>query len=198
MEHRTDRIRLPKDIYMDFIQKWVSKNKGTKIVKQKGRRCVPYELHDESGEVLLTFTRWCNIVNTMIFEARDRIVNGEALLMPYLGVIHGKRIERNFRNRHINWAETKKQPKVYNKELDKVVYARKIYYTEEDYCRIGWTRTNAATMQKTNLRRFKFVPTSSNTQGKRGFKTQFSNAQYKDPLLKLKYIYYPYKPIHGA
>jgi hypothetical protein len=198
MELKTDRIHLPKDLYMHFISTWVKANKDTKIVKIKGRRCVPYELHDDKGEVLLTFTRWSNIVNTFIFEARDRIVDGEALTMHQLGVIHGRRVERNFRNKHINWAETKKQPKVYNETLGREAYVRKIYHTEDDYCRIGWERRNAARTSNNQLKKFKFVPTSSNTNGKRGFKTQFSTAQFNNPRLKLKYIFYPYKLMHGT
>jgi len=178
---------------MDFIQRYMLKNKGSKIVKVPGRRCVPYELHTDAGEVLLTFTRWCNIVNTFIFDARERIVDGEALSMPCIGVIHGKRVQRNFRNKHINWCETKKQPMVYNPQTGRTSYAHKIYYSEDVYCRIGWTRTEAKTMSRTQIRRFKFVPTSSNSQGKRGFKTQFSSAQYNNPVLKLRYMYYPYK-----
>lgn len=195
MELKTSRTHLPKDLYMNFIGRWVKANKGTVIVKVKGRRCVPFELHDETtGEVLLTFTRWCNIVNTFIFEARDRIVDGEALTMSNLGVIHGRRVERNFRNKHINWKETKKQPRVYSETLGREAYVRKIYHIEDDYCRLGWERISATRNHfNKELKRFKFVPTSSNTTGKRGFKTQFSNAQFSNPALKLKYIFYPYK-----
>jgi hypothetical protein len=185
MEPKTSRILLPKDIYYAFIRQCEQRYPGTKVVKLNlRRRAIPYELHDESGTILLTFDRWFNIMTVFFAEAREKIIQGERLSLYQGGFIHAKRIERNFRNKRVNWKETMRGEMRFDEEKQKNVPVRKVYYTEEDYCRIGWSA-------KGHVPGYKFSPTNS-SKSKVGFKQQFSQHLIRNPHLKLSYIYYPY------
>jgi ribosomal protein L14E/L6E/L27E len=188
MELKTSRTLLPKHIYYAFLQQCEGRYPGTKIVKLNvRRRAIPYELHNEEGLVLMTYDRWFNMMTSFFAEARTRIIYGERLSMYVGGWIHGKRIERNFRNKRVNWKETMKTGTKWDEEKQKIVPNMKVYYTEPEYCRIGWSARSVA------QRNYKFVPTNSSKM-KRGFKQQFSKALTDNPNLKLSFIFYPYKP----
>jgi hypothetical protein len=186
MEPKTGQILLPKDIYMDFIRTAVQANPKLQIVKLRNRKVVvPYVL--VNGEtVVMTYSRWFNAIAVYLGKARERVIEGDRFRMGNIGWLHAKRIERNFRNKQINWKLTNSQEKIFDKEKQKWVPACKVYYTGDDYCRIGWTQRRGHAML------YKFLPTNSSLKHV-GFKQQFSNANMQNPALKLRYIYYPYK-----
>lgn len=187
MEPRTSRTLLPKQIYLDYIQKYAASHPDTRVVKLVGRRAMPYELR-RGATVVLSFDRWYNIMGSFFYQARERIIGGERLSMGHIGWIHGKRIERNFKNKCINWKQTNAQPKVYSPEKDKMVPVRKVYFIEDEYCRIGWSCRKKDNMQ------YRFVPTHSSRKCP-GFKQQFSLALMNTPALKYRYTFHPvYRP----
>lgn len=185
MEPRTDRILLPKHLYYAFLQHQVSRNPSWRIVKRNQSRAMPYELVDGLNQTLLTYNRWFNIMNVFFAHARVRVIDGYRLDMFGMGYIHGKWIERNYRNKRINWKATVAEGTVYDEEKGKNVFKKKVYFTEPDYCRIGWSN------RRNNLTSYKFSPTNS-SHSKKGFKEQFSDAHKANPNLKLSYLYYPY------
>jgi hypothetical protein len=193
MEPKTNPILLPKDIYRAYLDRYIQLNPGTVIARSKEspRIAMPWEIHcAKTGEVLMTYTRWYNIMSVFFEQAKVCIIQGQRLYMRTAGFIYAKRIERNFRNKQINWQATNAQPKVFDTAKQKMVPKYKVYFTEPDYCRIGWlkgARSRASV---------KFEPThSSSTSSKRtrkGFKQQFSQALQQNPALKFKYLYFPY------
>jgi hypothetical protein len=186
MEPKTGQILLPKHIYLDYITQVAADNPALKVIKapKSGKLAMPYILIN-GQTIVLTYDRWFNIMASYLEQARKSIIDAERLSMGKLGWIHAKRIERNFRNKKINWKETNKQEKVFDQEKQRMVPVRKIYYTGDDYCRVGWSE------RKGHAVLYKFIPTYSSRQ-RVGFKQQFSNANIQNPVLKLKYIYYPF------
>jgi hypothetical protein len=183
MEPKTNRVLLPKHIYLDFIVKYAEQNPDLQVVRLKGKMAMPYELRKGSTTVL-TYDRWFNTMSTYFFKARERIIVGDRLSLGSLGWLHGKRIERNFRNKALNWKQTLAQPKVFDPAKGKMVPVRKVYFTDPEYCRIGWSNRKKST-------EYRFVPTNSSKQRK-GFKEQFSLALMANPTLKFRYTYHPY------
>ena len=77
-----------------------------------------------------------------------------------------------------------RQPKI---EKDgKLVPETMIYYTDEDYVKIGWVKHH----QFTNESMYAFRPASGDER-KDGFREELSRANQQDQLLKFKYEYFP-------
>lgn len=110
------------------------------------------------------------------------IEGGELNLGNNLGVIAARRVERNHKNKVINYQATALQPKNAQGKPEKIVY-----YTDDDWCRIGWRKSGKVR----NHKFYKFEPTPDDGRGG-GFRAEFSRALMLNPLLKYKYRYYPY------
>lgn len=151
-----------------------------------------YRKYKDGGKFVvieaINYTTFSKIITDFFALAKERIIQGEALnLLNWLGKICARRVERDHRNKSIDFVKTAKQPLVWNEEKQK--YCRKIiYYTTDDWCRIGWHKTNLIK----NSSVYYFKPTKNLRSGA-GFNQQFSSALRKDPALKFKYIYYPLK-----
>jgi hypothetical protein len=180
----------PSDVYEAFAQlvlkenpeAWpkhsrVKKRKNNEIfvMKKAGSIMVPEEI--------ISIERWLRIVNLYYLLARKKVIAGGKFRFGHrLGVIQARTVSRNFNNKQVNWAETKKQPMVVDPETGKRKRAKIIYHTSETYCRIAWEKLGAIT----NERVYKFKPSKGNRSGK-GFSGEFCAALRADPLLETRY-----------
>jgi hypothetical protein len=199
MEFKTSPTRNPKDIFDDYVRKFMASKPGHILRRREiedGYR--DWELvHVETDAVVMSFSRWYNIVSVFFETAKIKIIEGQRLHMGRVGTIYPKRIERSFHNKQVNWYATNARPKVWDEERQKYLPDKLIFHVSADYCRIAWQKENKA--WKVRVSR-KFVPTksSSTTSGrtdKVGFKEQFSRALKANPALKYKYVFCPYNTI---
>lgn len=131
---------------------------------------------------VISYKRYKAIIYSYFKEAKGYIIDGYALSLGHnLGRIAGRRVERNFANKQVNWPVTE--------EMWRKKGERKglVYYLDEDWIRISWTKTNKVR----NLFLYKFRPAAGNIKGT-GFRKEFTTANQKNPLLKYRYAYYPY------
>jgi len=177
----------PSDIYEAFAQlllvedpeSWpkhsrTKKRKNNQIFRKAGRVDV---------EEVMSIERWLKIISTYYLLARRKVIAGERFCFGHrLGAIQARTVSRNFKNKQVNWNETKKQPLVLDPITGKQKRARIIYHTSETYSRIAWERLGAIT----NERIYKFKPSKGNRSGK-GFTGEFCAALLADPLLQTKY-----------
>lgn len=121
--------------------------------------------------------------------AKEAIIDGEALDFGHgIGKIAVRRVERNHARKMVNFYKTKLQPHVWNEEKQKMMRAKIIYFTGNDYCRIGWHKQG----KLTNETVYEFLPTSETASGI-GFKQMMTTALNANPNQKYKYIYFPLK-----
>ena len=197
MECKTPQTLRPKEIFADYASKFMASRTGYILRKgnTNGARYQEMEIvHEQTGEVIMSFSRWYNIVSVFFETAKIKIIEGHRLNMGRTGTIYPKRIERNFHNKKVDWKATNERPKVWSEQKQKMVPDKLIFHVSNDYCRIAWWKYNK--WAPVRLGR-KFVPTksSSTTSGRKdkiGFKEQFSRALQKNPALKYKYVYCPY------
>jgi hypothetical protein len=123
--------------------------------------------------------------------AKDSVVyDGGALkLLGRLGSIAARRVERDHSKKVINYERTKQQPKVWNEEKQKEVPSKIIYFTTDDWCRIGWHKIRRWVH---NLNVYEFRPAKDLRSGK-GFDQIMVRALTETPSIKYKYEYYPLK-----
>lgn len=180
-----------KDTYLDFATKLLQSNpdywsKFSK--KRKMRHFWIYTTVNNKLVEVINFDRWKNIIHAYFMSARTHITNGEALNMNnYIGKILPKCVERNHSNQKVNFSETAKRPKVWSDKYQKMVPDVIVYFTDDEWVRIGWKKTK----KLANETVYKFSACSGDKY-LAGFVEQFSQANTKDPLLKLSYEYHPY------
>lgn len=148
-----------------------------------------YYLYNKEGKLVIDYPRFRKIVEYYFDLAKKAIMNGEALnLTNDVGKILGNRVERFFSDKkRINWGRTRKQPLVPNEEVPgKLKYATVIYFIDDDWCRIRWSKGKIA-----NKTVYMFEPTNRNSSGTKGFKMEFSEALRADPWLKYRLLYSP-------
>ena len=175
-----------RDIYTNFINELLEKNpewwgKYEKRVKLKN--CYVYA--KENGKVVekMSWFLWKDAVERYYFKAKEAIIQGETLrLGSGVGKIRAIRVERDFSTPTIDWASTFTQ-----NEFDASGHLKKVFFTDEDWCRIEWKRFKMLA----NETSYRFSPAGNNMTTKKGFKTEFSKALKKNPLLKFKYKFYP-------
>lgn len=177
----------PSDIYEAFAQillaedpeSWPKhsrekKRKNNQICRRKGER--------ETEEVI-SIERWLKIINLYYLMARKKVIAGERFKFGHrLGAIQARTVSRNFKNKQVNFNETKKQPIIVDPVTGKTRREKVIYHTSETYSRIAWERLGSIT----NERIYNFKPSKGNRSGK-GFTGEFSAAIKADPLLETKY-----------
>lgn len=138
---------------------------------------------------MFNYKKFKEVVETFFELAKEEVVQGNALdMMHGIGVICARRIERNHKSRSVDFNKTKQQPKVWNEEKQRWMRSRIIYFTGDDYCRIGWQKMG----KLKNETVYEFQITRKCPNG-RGFDQQLSSALIKNPLLKYKYPFYPIK-----
>lgn len=150
---------------------------------------------DDNGkkriDEVLSYKVFMDTMKVFFDLAKDTIVHdGEALkLLGRMGTIAARRVQRDQSKKVINYERTKQQPRVWNEAKQKEVPSRIIYFTTDDWCRIGWHKIRNWVK---NVLAYEFSPAKDLRSGK-GFNQILSNALNKEPSLKYKYIYYPLK-----
>lgn len=176
-----------RNVYAHFAEKLLKENPDwwSKYEKRlKLKNCYIYAQGPNGKPVLkMSWLLWKEIVERFYFKAKNAIIEGETLRIGgNVGKIRGIRIERNFNKPVVNWGETHRanirQP---NGKL------KRVFYTEEDYCRIQWAKFGMLTNESC----YNFDPAKENMATHKGFTAEFIQAQKDDPLLKYRYKYYP-------
>jgi hypothetical protein len=136
------------------------------------------------GFCIIDYSQFRTIVSQFLERTRYEIIHGNSVSIPGCGRIAATRIERDFRSKRKmkDWKKTMASGK--NAETGK--YNKVYYYTNDDYCRIGWFKTSYIT----NITMYEFIPTQSGMCGP-GFKEEFSKAIDADPFLKYRFIFSP-------
>lgn len=138
-------------------------------------------------EVVFSYEQFKAIVDEFFLAAKAAVIEGEAInLGNRIGKVCARRIERNHANRQINWKRTNLQEKVLSEKTGKMVPKRKIFFTDDDYCRIGLHKTGGIRNEIV----YEFCPAENNKLGT-GFKQEFTTALNRNILLKYRYLYYP-------
>lgn len=136
---------------------------------------------------VFSYDKFRGIIETFFSLAKEAIIQGEALDMTSgVGKICPRRVQRNHTHKTINFHKTKLQPKVWSEEHGKEIRKKIIYYTSDDWCRIGWHKFG----KMKNETMYEFTITKNAKSGV-AFNQQFDKALKADPLLKYKYIYFP-------
>lgn len=189
---QTPKTWTGRDVYQDFATKLLKENPdwwGRYSKTRKMRNFWIYRNDPKVGKVIevINYDRWMEVVSQYFIGARARIIEGEPLNMGNnVGRIEGRRAERNFANRRIDFHETSKRPKIVG--LDGVARPDQIiYYTDNDWVRIAWLKTK----KLTNETGYTFLPCEGD-RVKEGFKAQFSRANKENQMLKYRYRFYPY------
>jgi len=143
-------------------------------------------LRSKEVKKIIDYKTFKNILTVYNTKAGEKIIDGKKVnLLNGLGYLCGRRVERNFNKKSINWEETDKlRDKDGNlpiKNGKKVV----VFYTNDDWCRVAWCKTSAIK----NVSVYAFVP-SGGQKGK-GFRQTFSKAIERNPALALKFEYFP-------
>lgn len=141
----------------------------------------------EKVELVFSYDQFRQIIDEFFLGAKQAIIAGEAVnLGNNIGKICARRVERNHNNKQVNWGRTNLQPKVLNEKTGKMVPKKLIYFTDDDYCRIGLHKTGRIKNETV----YEFVPTEMNKCGT-GFKQELAAALKSNILLKFRYLYYP-------
>lgn len=195
--HDTPLVMKPKmyylpDVYRDYVAKLLKDNPHYRGYWSKKRSISNFWIynmqsyHSKAVEVI-NYDRWKHIMETYVIEARRRIVDGETLNLGHnLGRISARLIQRNFNNKGshaVNWPATFAKPRFLGDDGVTMV-VQKVFYTEDEYLRIGWDKNKMLTNETV----YEFRP----SRGRIGFKTQFTVANSENPMLKHRYRYYPY------
>lgn len=142
-------------------------------------------------EEVMNYKRFSTIIRAYFTRAKKAIINGDAVnMLSSVGKICARRVERDFRNkrqRRVDYGKTRQQPLVWSEEHQKMKYAHVVYYTGDDWCRIGWHKTQSIKNETV----YEFRPSSTSWNRTSGFELEFSQALIKDPLLKYQYLFFP-------
>lgn len=178
------------DVYLDFVEKLLQENPEYWTKYNKNRRMRHFWVYTQVGSKIvevINFDRWKDIISYYFISAQDRIIQGEALVMGnYVGKIQARRVERNHAKKTIDFHKTGLQPKVAD-ENGKLKPEKIIYFTDDDWIRIGWVKTGK--IPNETVYRFKPAQGDSTVNG---FKEKFSSANSKNPALKYTYTFYPF------
>lgn len=131
---------------------------------------------------VMNYKRYREVVENFFKLAQDRIIKGEYFYLGRkMGNIAARRCERNPYKLQVNNRLTRELRK-------KDPTHPLVYYTDPDWCRIGWEKTSR---ENKLLQNYRFKPTCSKGKGQPAFKERFSSALDKDPVLKYRYKYFP-------
>lgn len=180
----------PKTYYLKDI--WVAYSikllQGDKELRGKYKDKIPNWTIYKGNRVVITYKTFSESMHTFFELAKERVCQGDTLVFKgRLGNIRARRVERNHAKPTVNFARTAAQPRVWNEEKQKTVPSKVIYYTDDDWCRIGWHKGK---FPETPFVYYEFRPTKDLRSG-RGFNQMLTKALNERPFLKYKFIYYP-------
>lgn len=138
-------------------------------------------------EEVFSYAKFRQILDEFFIAAKQAVIEGEAVnLGNCVGKVCARRVERDHSNPQINWGRTALQPKVFNEKTGKMAPKKLIYFTEDDYCRIGLHKTGRIKNETV----YEFAPTRDN-KTKTGFRQEFAAALSSNMLLRFRYLYFP-------
>lgn len=176
-----------KDIWVAYSMKLLQ---GDKELRGMYKDKIPNYTIFKGNRVVITYKVFSESMHTFFELAKERVCQGDTLVFKgRLGNVRARRVERNHAKPTVNFGRTAEQEKVWNEEKQKFVPKRVIYYTDDDWCRIGWHKgkfSGAAFVY------YEFRPTKDLHNGK-GFNQMLTKALNERPSLKFKFIYYPLK-----
>lgn len=190
-----------KHMWLAYIQKLLKENPIYSIKKKSGTTVpVAVVIKTKKGNVqeeIISYATFKGVIERFCIKAKQFIINGESINIPYCGIIAAKRIERDFRaqNKSIDWKRTTEAG--YTMVDGKKKYNKVFYHITNEYCRIGWFKPMVKNTAQGGayITVYVFDPTASSSPQQEnatiGFKQEFSQAIMKDPFLKFKYIYCP-------
>lgn len=154
-----------------------------------------YAVYRKAGvkvEEVMNYKRFRKILDTYFSRAKKMVIEGMAVnITGNVGKICARRVERDYRKKKqfmINWNETRKGPLIPDPVIPgKLKYKTIIYFTGDDWCRIGWHKTGKITNETV----YEFKPSARSWDGKTGFEMEFNKAMQADPLLKYQYLFFP-------
>lgn len=135
-----------------------------------------YKVVDYVKTPVIDYALYYSVLCLFNKKAAEAIIQGERLRMGFgLGYLEARCVERNFNKPKMNMPATMAARRAGDKDA-------RIYYTDEDYCRISWKKTGNVK----NSYGYQFKPTFD-------FKKAFSAALIGSPLLKYRYPFDEYK-----
>jgi hypothetical protein len=183
-----------KHMWLAFVKKAMIDNPTYKVFRRAGAIVMLYERVDGSRREIINYELFRGICERFLDKGRQAVIAGEALHIPSMGYIYGKRIERDFRSKkkNVDWKRTTAAG--YTIVNGKRRYNKVFYNLQDEYCRIGWLKPNITVSG--NIEYYSFEPTNSGSKTHcenpvQGFKEEFSHAIQKDPTLKYKFVYCP-------
>ena len=167
---------------------WVAYNKN-KV--ENFQLCRKYK---EDGKTkvdnILNYLEFKNVIKLYFRKAKEGIITGGVLdLKNRMGKLAARRVERDHSKRVIDHGKTSKQPKMWSEKKQRMVATNIIFFTDDDWCRIGWHKQRSITNEKV----YEFVGTRNLRNGE-GFNQMLNTELKKNKTLKYKYLYFPLKP----
>lgn len=173
-----------KDVYKAYAAQLVKENPG--YWGKYNKRMPNYSVYKQEGQKVIeviSYPRFKRIIETWFQQAQSYIIAGEILTLGHnLGKIGARRVERNFKNKQVDWKKTMDMWQKKNKREGLM------YHLGEDWIRIGWKKPGKIK----NEHFYRFTPANGNSSTDVGFKKLFSMANQTDPTLKFRYQYFPY------
>lgn len=168
------------DMYNWYCNKMVAEHpelyflESDRIIRDRGVRVLMKKSRDKAT-IHMTYTMFRAIVERINEKAKELIISGEIYkISNRLGILLGRRIERNFSKPQVNVIAT-----VISRKFNP--NAPTVYLTDDDYCRVAWKKQSKVHGGGVrNQQYYEFRPCKN-------FRKEFSRAQKKDPLLKYKY-----------
>lgn len=171
------------EMYKWYVKKKLSGPEGhkystefDKFIRRKGIVVLLKEDKNKIPQVYMTYSTFRAIIEKNNATAREYITRGMVYSIGMLGYIRPKRIERNFSKPRANWPATAKYRN--DNPGSKVI----VYYTDDDYIRIGLDKVTGIR----NQHLYEFKPCKD-------FRISFSKANLSNPLLKMNYQYLSYR-----
>lgn len=172
-----------KDVYKAYAKDLIANNEG--YWGRYAQKMSNYHIYKKEGTKVIevmSYPRFRAIIDAWFLGATEYIINGQVLSMGNnVGKIGGRMVERNYKNKQIDWEKTM--------EMWKKKGERKghVYHLSEYWLRIGWNKPGKIR----NEHFYRFTPAEGNERGE-GFKQRFSDANKANPLLKHRYQFFPY------
>ena len=188
----TPKMNHIKDVWKSYSLKLLATNDGWwGRYHNKLENSIIYRKVEINGkskvEVIFSYDQFRQILDEFFLAAKQAVIMGEAINMGNLiGKVCARRVERDHSNKKVNWGRTNLQPKVISAKTGKLVPKKLIYFTDDDYCRIGLHKTGKIRNETV----YEFAPAENNKCGT-GFKQEFTTAMRNNMLLKFRYLYYP-------
>lgn len=172
-----------KDVYKAYAKHLIATNEGYwGRYDQKMSNYYVYRKESTKVVEVMSYPRFRAVIDTWFNKACGYIIDGQVLSMGNnVGKIGGRRVERNYKNKQIDW---KKTQELWAKKGERKGH---VYHLSEEWVRIGWNKPGKIK----NEHLYRFTPAEGNDSGK-GFKMEFSEANKSNPQLKYRYQYFPY------